>query len=95
MPRSSLLTSHRPVIISRLDYTDIIYDQVYNSAFHDKLGSVQYNACLAVTDAIKGTLAEKPYQELGLESLKSRRRFKNFVIFIRSLTKNRARIYLI
>ena len=37
---------------SRLDYADIIYDQAYNSAFHDKLESVQYNACFAMTGAI-------------------------------------------
>ena len=43
------------------------------SAFHDKLESIQYNACLAITGAIIGTSTENIYQELGLESLKSRR----------------------
>ena len=37
---------------SQLDYADIIYDQAYNSAFHGKLESIQYNACLAITGAI-------------------------------------------
>ena len=41
--------------------------------FYDKLESIQYNACLARTVEIRGTSAEKIYQELGLESLKSRR----------------------
>ena len=38
-----------------------------------KKESVQYNATLAVTGAIRGTYREKLYQELGLESLKDRR----------------------
>ena len=65
----------------QLDYADIIYDQVYNSAFHDKLESIQYNACLAIHDAIRGTSSEKIYQELGLESLKSRRWFRKLCHF--------------
>ena len=39
----------------------------------DKIESVQYNAALAITGAIRGTSKEKLYQELGLESLKDRR----------------------
>ena len=35
--------------------------------------SVQYNAALAITGAIRGTSKEKLYQELGFESLKDRR----------------------
>ena len=70
---SSLLTIHKTFIRSRLDFVYIIYDQDYNSAFHDKLESVQYNACFAITDVIRGTSTEKLYQELGLEFLKSRR----------------------
>ena len=72
----TLLTICKTFIRSRLDYADIIYDQAYNSAFHDKLESIQYNACLAITGAIRGTSTEKIYQELGLESLKSRRWFR-------------------
>ena len=34
---------------------------------------VQYEATLAITVAIQGTSRDKIYQELGLESLKSRR----------------------
>ena len=39
----------------------------------DKIESVQYNAALAITGAIRGTSKEKLYQELGLEFLKDRR----------------------
>ena len=75
LPRSTLLTIYKTFIRSGLDYADIVYDQAYNSAFHDKLESIQYNACLAITGATKGTSTEKIYQELGLESPKSRRWF--------------------
>ena len=76
MPRSSLLNMFQTFIRSRLDYADVIYDQAYNPAFHDKLESIQYNACLAITGAIRGISTEKIIQELGLESLKSRRWFR-------------------
>ena len=96
LPRLSLLTFYKTFVRGRLDYADIIYDQAYNSAFHVKLESIQYNACLAITGVIRGTSIEKIYQELGLESLKSRRWFiENFVIFIRYSIKNSPRIYLI
>ena len=81
LPRSTLLTIYKTFIRSRLDYADIVYDQAYNSAFHDKLESIQYNACLAVTGAIRGTSTEKIYEELGLESLKSRRWFRKLCHF--------------
>ena len=81
LPRSTLLTIYKTFIRSRLDYADIVYDQAYNSAFHDKLESIQYNACLAITGAIRGTSKEKIYQELGLESLKSRRWFRKLCHF--------------
>ena len=32
----------------------MIYEKAYNSSFHQKIGSVQYNACLAITSAIRG-----------------------------------------
>ena len=73
MWKSTLLTTNKR---SRLDYADTIYNQGYNSAFYDKLESFRYNACLAINGAIRGTSTGKMYQELGLESLKSRRWFR-------------------
>ena len=89
MPRSSLLTIYKTFIRSQLDYADIIYDQAYNSAFHDKLEFIQYNACFAITGAIRGTLTEKIYQglELGLESLKSRRWCRKLYHFYKIFNK--------
>ena len=40
--------------------------------FCSKIESVQYNAALALTGAIRGTSQTKLYIELGLESLRSR-----------------------
>ena len=81
LPMSSLLTIYKTFIRSQLDYADIIYDQAYNSVFRDQLESIQYNVCLAITDAIGGTSTEKIHQELGLESLKSRRWFRKLCHF--------------
>ena len=47
----------------------LLYNQAFNSAFHDKLETIPYNAWLAITGAIRGTSREKVYQKLGLESL--------------------------
>ena len=52
-----------------LDYGDIIHDEAYNKTFQQKLEPVQYNACLALSGAIRGSLREKLYHELGLEYL--------------------------
>ena len=64
IPRSSLLTIYKSLIRTHLDYSDIIYDQAYNTSFHQKLELLQYNACLAITGAIRGTSREKLYEEL-------------------------------
>ena len=53
-PRSSFLTRYKTFITSRLDYANIVYDQAYNSAFHGKLESIQYNTCFAITGAKRG-----------------------------------------
>ena len=41
--------------------------------------TIQYNAALAITGAIRGSSREKLYQELGLETLQQRRWIENFV----------------
>ena len=81
LPRQSLITIYKSFIRPHLDYGDIIYDQPKNESFCQRLESVQYNAALAITGAIRGTSQEKLYKELGLESLKSRRWFRRLCIF--------------
>ena len=81
LPCSSLLTIYRSFVRSHLDYGDVIYDQPENESSSSKIESVQYNASLAITGAIRGTSPENLYQELGLESLKSRRWLGIWTIF--------------
>ena len=76
LPRKSLITTCKAFLRPLIDYGDIIYDQPQNESFCEKLESVQYKVALAITDAIKGSSREKIYQELGFESLKSRRWYK-------------------
>ena len=87
LPGSSLLTIYKTFIRSQLDFAGVIYVQTYNSSFHEKLGSLQYNACLVITGAIRGKSSEKLYQELGLESLKSRRWFRKLCHFYKVLNE--------
>ena len=42
---------------------------------------MRYNTCLVNTGAFKGTSGERPYQELGLESLKDRRWHRKLCFF--------------
>ena len=70
LPRTDLVTIYKAFVTPHLNYGDILYDQAFNNSFHDRLESIQYNACLAITGAIKGTTREKLYQKLGLEPLR-------------------------
>ena len=72
LPRKSLLTIYKSFIWPHLDDGGIIYDQSYNTSFHQRLESLQYNAQLAIIGAIRGILKKKHYNELGLESLQNR-----------------------
>ena len=81
LPRSPLLTIYKSFIRSHLDYGHIIYDQSYNASFHQKLDSIQYNAALAITGAIRRTSKEKLYDELDLETFKKRRWYRTLLLF--------------
>ena len=45
--------------MTHLDYGDIIYDRAFKNSFHQKIESLQYDAALAITGAIRETLREK------------------------------------
>ena len=81
LPRQSLITIYKSFIWPHLDYGDIIYDQPNNESFCNLIERVQYNAALAITGAIKGTSQLKIYNELGIESLKFRRWFRQLCVF--------------
>ena len=84
LSRSPLRTIYKSFIRSHLGYCDIIYDQVYNASFHQKLDSVQCNAGLAITGAIIGASKEKLYDELGLETIEKRRWYRKLCYFFKS-----------
>ena len=94
LPRKSLLTIYKSFIRPHLDYCDIIYDQPNNESFCTKIEHIQYNAALAITGAIKGTSQTKLYKELGLESLKFRRWFRQLCTLFKVKT-NSKREYLL
>ena len=93
LPRQALVTIYKAFIRPHLDYGDVPYDQAFNNSFHAKMESIQYNACLAITGAIRCTSREKIYQELDLESLQLRRCYKKLCLFYKAF-KNEHPKYL-
>ena len=93
LPRTSLITIYKLFARPHLGYGDIIYDQTFNESFHQRIKSIQYNAAIAITGAIRGTSSEKLYQELGLESLRSRRWLRKLCLFYK-IYKNKSPSYL-
>ena len=59
LPRPSLMTLYKSFIQPHLDYGDIICDQPFNNSFQNKIESIQYNACPAITGAIRGMSKER------------------------------------
>ena len=93
LPRSSLVTICKTFIGSHFDYADVVYDQSYESSFHKKLESIQYNAALSVTSVVRRSSSEQLCQKLGLESLQNRRWFRKLCQFYKIL-KNKSPRYL-
>ena len=93
LPREALITIYKAFVRPHLDYGDVLFDQAFNASFHEKLESIQYNACLAITGTIRGTSKEKLYQEVGLESLQLRRWYRKLCLFYK-IFKNKSPAYL-
>ena len=83
--RAPLITIYKSFIRLHLDYGDMIYDQTFNMSFQQKMETIQYNAALAITGAIRGSSREKLYQELGLETLQQRRWYRKLCCFYKIL----------
>ena len=81
LPRTSLITIYKSFVRPHLDYGGIIYNQAFNESFHQRIESIQYNAAAAIIGAIRGTSSKKLYQELDLESLRSRRWHRKLCLF--------------
>ena len=82
-----MITISKSFIRPHLDYGDIVCDGAFNESFHKNLESIQYNAAIAITGAIRGTSSEKLFQELGLESLKSRSWLRRLCLFYKFFHK--------
>ena len=93
LPRNALLVIYKSFVRPHLDYGDNVYDRSDNESFVSKLNQVQYNAALAITGAIKFTSPTKLYNELGLESLESRRRHRR-LCFLHKIMSNGLPTYL-
>ena len=83
-PHSDLLRIYRSFVRPYLDY--VIYDQPENELFSTNIETVKYNASLAIKGTIRGTLQEKLYRELGLESFSSRRWLRGMCYFYKLIT---------
>ena len=94
LPQKPLIIIYKAFLRPLIDYGDIIYDQPQNNFFSEKLESVQYKAALAINGAIQGTSRGKIYQELGLQSLKSRRCYKRLSLMFK-IMKEEVPNYLI
>ena len=81
LPRSSLTIIYNSLVRPRLDCGDVTFDKAYNNSFQQRLESLQYNASLEITGAIKGFSNKNLDQELRLESLQIRRSLRNFASF--------------
>ena len=81
LSRKTLLNIYKAYIRPHLDYGDIIYDKPNVQNFINRVESVQYNAALAITGAIRGTSKERIYNELGVESLEKRRWYRRMCLF--------------
>ena len=63
------MTMYKAFVRPHLDSGDVIYYEAYKENFHQKLESIQYNACLVLSGAIIRSSREKLYHKLGLKFL--------------------------
>ena len=91
LPREVLITIYKP--FARTISITVFFCQIFDTSSHEKLESIQYNACLALTGTIRGTSKEKLYQELGLESIQLRRWYRKLCFFYK-ISKNKSQAYL-
>ena len=57
-PRTALIKIYQVLVRPHLDYVDVLYDQVFNLFFQQKLQFIQHRACLTITGAIWGASRE-------------------------------------
>ena len=91
--RLVLITMYKALVRTHLDYGDMIYDEAYNETSHQKFESIQYNDCLSLTGAIRGSSREKLYHKLGLESLQRWHCHRKLHLFYKIFKENK-HVYL-
>ena len=79
LSRQSLLVVYKSFVRPHLDYGDI-YGNLVNESLTNKLEKVQYQACLASTDAIQSNSRESLYKEFGFESLQSKLWYRKMIL---------------
>ena len=85
LPRNILLRIYKSFFRPIMYYGDIIYSKPNNESFKYETESIQCKVCIAIAGSIQGESKEHLYQELGLESLRDRFRFrKYFTKYIKS-----------
>ena len=77
-----------------LHYGHVIYDQPSNASFSYKIESLQYNAAMAITGAIKCSSRDKLYQELGLKHLQQIRWMRQFFCSLKSFQQSNHPIFI-
>ena len=81
LPTQGLITIYNPFFAPYLYQGQILSNKAFIASFHQKIESVQYNACLATTGAVTGSSRDKIYQELGLEPLNHQRWYQKLCYF--------------
>ena len=91
--RKSLITIYKSFTRPHLDYGDVEYDWASNESLHKSQESIQYSAAVARTRAIRRKSSEKLSQEVGLETIKSRRWLRKLYL-LHKLLKEKSPAYL-
>ena len=91
VPVRTLEHIYKTYVRPHLDFCDVIFDipvkpNMFDSSLHlsywmDQIERLQYQAALAVTGTWQGTSLNRIYEELGWESLSSRRWFRRLTQF--------------
>ena len=86
--KKPLLTFSKRLWYTLVTNFESLFIETFSITFSNKIESVQYNAALSITGAIRGTSRKKLYQELGLESLRDRRWYRRLVYFFNIVNRN-------
>ena len=95
LPRTTLITIYKAFIRPYLDYGDLLYHEAFNNSFKEKLKSIQYNSCLALTGPIRGTSKEKSIKNWYWSYFEINADVESFFFFISSWNMKILNIYQI